>query len=50
MAMLKAFGRLDAAKQDALAADLLALGARYNHVGAGVFAAPAEYLEVILTT
>jgi ubiquinone/menaquinone biosynthesis C-methylase UbiE len=48
--VLKAFGRLDAAQQAALAADLLALGARFNRDHAGAFAAPAEYLEVIVTT
>ena len=48
--MLKAFGSLDADGQDALAADLLELCARFNRDGSGAFAAPAEYLEVILTT
>jgi hypothetical protein len=48
--VLKAFGRIDAAKQEALAADLLALGAHYNRDDSGAFAAPAEYLEVVVTT
>lgn len=47
--MLKAFGRLDAAGQEALAADLYALGARYNGDTAGAFAVPSEYLEVVIT-
>lgn len=45
---LKAFAALPADKQDALAADLIALAQRSNG-GADTFAAPSEYLEVVLT-
>jgi len=48
--ILKAFGRLDAANQASLAADLLALAERFNSDRAGAFAGPAEYLEVVITT
>ncbi|MGH8771811.1 MAG: class I SAM-dependent methyltransferase, partial [Burkholderiales bacterium] len=45
---LRAFAALPADKQDALAADLIALAQRSNS-GADTFAAPSEYLEVVLT-
>jgi ubiquinone/menaquinone biosynthesis C-methylase UbiE len=48
--MVKAFGRLDPAGQEALARDLLALGARFADGSSGAFAAPGEYLEVVMTT
>lgn len=48
--MVKAFGRLDAAGQQALTRDLLDLGARFNGDTTGAFAAPSEYLEVVITT
>lgn len=46
----KAFGALDAARQDALAADMLALAERFNRAGDGSFAAPGQYLEVVCRT
>jgi ubiquinone/menaquinone biosynthesis C-methylase UbiE len=45
---LKAFATLPAHRQDALAADLIALAQRFN-TRADTFAAPSEYLEVVLT-
>jgi ubiquinone/menaquinone biosynthesis C-methylase UbiE len=45
---LKAFTALPADRQDALAADLIALAQRCN-TRADTFAAPSEYLEVVLT-
>ncbi len=48
--MVKAFGRLDSAQQEALAADLLGLAARFNNDDSGAFTVPAEYLEVVVTT
>ncbi len=47
--MNKAFGALDAAKQEALAADLIALAERFNRATDGTLAAPSEYLEVVIT-
>jgi SAM-dependent methyltransferase len=47
--MQKAFGALDAAKQDALAADLIALAGRFNRATDGGMVAPGEYLEVAIT-
>ena len=47
--MHKAFGALDDAKQDALAADLLALAGRFNRAGEGALLVPSEYLEVVIT-
>jgi SAM-dependent methyltransferase len=43
----KAFGALDADGQARLSADLLALCERFDR-GRGAFAAPAEYLEVVI--
>jgi SAM-dependent methyltransferase len=45
----KAFGALDAAKQDALAADITALLETYNVAGKSSLVAPGEYLEVVIT-
>lgn len=47
--MQKAFGALDAAKQEALAADLIALAGRFNRATDGGMVAPGEYLEVAIT-
>jgi ubiquinone/menaquinone biosynthesis C-methylase UbiE len=47
--VLKAFGALDAAKQDGLQRDLLALIATMNRSGDGTMVLPSEYLEVIVT-
>jgi SAM-dependent methyltransferase len=47
--MHKAFGALDAAKQEALAADLTALAERFNRATDGTLVAPSEYLEVVIT-
>ncbi len=47
--MQKAFGALDAAKQDALAADLIGLVERFNRATDGSLVAPGEYLEVVIT-
>jgi SAM-dependent methyltransferase len=43
------FERLDADAQKAFGSDLLALAGRFNRSGDDTFAAPAEYLEVVLT-
>jgi SAM-dependent methyltransferase len=48
--MLKAFGRVDAEKQVALAADLIALAERFKRDDDVALIVPAEYLEVIVTT
>jgi SAM-dependent methyltransferase len=48
--MHKAFGALDSARQDALAADLIALAERFNRAADGSLVAPAEYLEVVSST
>lgn len=48
--MQKAFGALDAARQEALAADMLALAERFNRARDGSFAAPGQYLEVVCRT
>jgi len=48
--MNKAFGALDAAKQDALAADLIALAEKFNRASNGDLVAPSEYLEVVIST
>jgi SAM-dependent methyltransferase len=45
----KAFGALDAAQQQRLAADILALLARRNRGGAGSLVVPGQYLEVVIT-
>jgi len=47
--MQKAFGALDAAKQESLAADLIALAERFNRATDGSLVAPGEYLEVVIT-
>ncbi len=46
--VLKAFAALDAAKQPALADDLLALIANVNRAKDGTLVAPSEYLEVVI--
>jgi len=46
--MQKAFGALDAAKQESLAADLIALAGRFNRATDGSLVAPGEYLEVVI--
>lgn len=46
--MNKAFGALDAAQQDALAADLIALAEQHNRATDGSLVAPSEYLEVVI--
>jgi SAM-dependent methyltransferase len=47
--VLKAFAALDAAKQNGLQGDLLALIATMNRSGDGTMVVPSEYLEVIVT-
>ena len=47
--VLKAFAALDAEKQGALRADLLALMARLNRATDGTMVVPSEYLEVVIT-
>ena len=47
--VLKAFAALDAAKQPALADDLLALIQRFNRAKDGTMVTPSEYLEVVIT-
>jgi SAM-dependent methyltransferase len=47
--MHKAFGALDDAKKDSLAADLTALAERFNRATDGSLVAPGEYLEVVIT-
>ena len=47
--MQKAFGALDAAQQEALAADLIALAERFNRATDGTLVAPSEYFEVVVT-
>ena len=46
--MYKAFGALDAANQQALAADLTALAEKFNRATDGTLVAPSEYLEVVI--
>ena len=46
--MHKAFGALDAAQQEALAADLIALAENFNRATDGTLVAPSEYLEVVI--
>lgn len=46
--MHKAFGALAAEKQEALAADLIALAERFNRATDGTLVAPSEYLEVVI--
>ena len=45
----KAFGALDIAQQDSLAADMIALAERFNRSRDGALLAPSEYLEVVIT-
>jgi hypothetical protein len=45
----RAFGALDGARQEALAADLLGLVARFNTAADGAMVVPAEYLEVVVS-
>ena len=47
--MHKAFGALDAEKQEALAADLIALAEKFNRATDGALVAPSEYIEVVIT-
>jgi ubiquinone/menaquinone biosynthesis C-methylase UbiE len=47
--VLKAFGALDAEKQSALEADILALMARMNAAKDGTLVVQSEYLEVVVT-
>ncbi|MDQ7251581.1 class I SAM-dependent methyltransferase [Dongia sedimenti] len=47
--VLKAFAALDAEKQTALEADILALMARFNSVKDGTLVVLSEYLEVVVT-
>jgi SAM-dependent methyltransferase len=46
--MHKAFAALDPAKQNSLAADLIALAERFNRATDGSLVAPSEYLEVVI--
>jgi SAM-dependent methyltransferase len=46
--MHKAFGALDIAKQEALAADLTALAEKFNRASDGTLVAPSEYLEAVI--
>ena len=47
--MLKAFAALDAAKQQGLQDDLLALIGRMNRATDGTMIVPSEYLEIVIT-
>jgi ubiquinone/menaquinone biosynthesis C-methylase UbiE len=47
--VLKAFAALDTEKQAALAADLLALIARFNRADDGTVVLPSDYLQVVFT-
>jgi len=44
----KAFGALEADRQQALASDLIALAERFNSTTDGTLVAPSEYLEVVI--
>ncbi len=46
--MHKSFAALDAAKQEALAADLIAVADKFNRATDGTLVAPSEYLEVVI--
>jgi SAM-dependent methyltransferase len=48
--MHKAFGALDPAMQQSLAADLIALAERFNRATDGSLVVPGEYLEVVGST
>jgi ubiquinone/menaquinone biosynthesis C-methylase UbiE len=47
--MYKAFGALDAAKQEALAEDFIKLVGEFNRANDGTMAVRSEYLEVVIT-
>ncbi|MEN3350690.1 MAG: hypothetical protein V7632_4325 [Bradyrhizobium sp.] len=47
--VLKAFGALDADKQQSLAADMLALTDKFNIATDGTLVVPGEYLEAVIT-
>ena len=47
--MLKAFAALDAANQQGLRSDLLALIGRMNRATDGTMIVPSEYLEIVIT-
>jgi hypothetical protein len=47
--MFRAFGALDAGRQDTLAADMIALVGQFNRASDGSMAVPSEYLEVVVT-
>lgn len=47
--VLKAFGALDAAHQEALKHDILALIGTMNRSGDGTMVVPSEYLEIVIT-
>jgi SAM-dependent methyltransferase len=47
--VLKTFGALEPAGQDALAADLIALIERFNRADDGTMVVPSEYLEIVVT-
>ncbi len=47
--VLKTFGTLEPAKQQALQSDLLALMATFNRAEDGTLVIPSEYLEVVVT-
>lgn len=44
----KAFGALDSARQESLAADLIALAERFNRATDGSMVAPGRYIEVVI--
>jgi len=46
--MQKAFGTLDSANQESLAADLIALAEQFNRATDGSLVAPSQYIEVVL--
>ncbi len=46
--MHKAFGALDAARQESLAADLIGLAQQFNQTPGGAMRVPSEYLEVVI--
>ena len=46
--LVKAFGALDVAKQESLAADLIALAERFNRATDGSLVAPSQYAEVVI--
>ena len=46
--MHKAFGALDAARQDSLATDLIRLAQQFNRAHDGAMLVPSEYLEVVI--